>query len=94
MDTMKPSGIFSSSSQNLTLRKRDLIIFSKYDVLNFDDFLKQESLVVVPATFDQVVFPKCNQHRMYVCRPSDSLITFFFCGVPGHYNNKVRKNGF
>jgi len=26
----KPSGIFSSSSENLTNRKRDLIIFSKY----------------------------------------------------------------
>ena len=32
-----------------------------FQVLNFDDFLKQESLVV-PPTFDQV-FPKCNQHR-------------------------------
>ena len=24
----------------------------------------------------------------------DSLITFFNCGVPGHYDNRVRKNGF
>jgi hypothetical protein len=27
---LDPSGIFSSSSENLTNRKRDLIIFSKY----------------------------------------------------------------
>ena len=26
--------------------------------------------------------------------PDDSLITFFFCGVPGHYDSRVRNNSF
>jgi len=53
-------------------------------ILIFDDFLKQESLVV--PYFQNVIST--------VCRPRDSLITFFFCGVPGDYDNRVRKNGF
>jgi len=74
--------VLYGSSENLTNRKQDLIIFSEYYILT----ISFAGSVLVPATFD-MVFPNCNQH-VCMCTYAlmiHSLITIFFCGVPGRH---------